>query len=714
MSDPRLRWLERPEISVVIPSYNRPVELSRCLAAYAAQDIDPARFEVIVIDDGSDEPYADLEDRHGAALNVRIRRRPHAGVSAARNAGIELARAPLLMLGEDDLAPAATMVGWCLEFHRDHPRETQAALLHFEPDRALDGNHVLDFLTRHSREFFPFPARSGVYGWEFFWGGSLTCKRSIFRHATFDPRFQAIEDSELGLRLARHFDLRVHYERTARATFFRDITIGQARRRAYQTGYYRYLLADRDPPHQAFYARDARYARPADHILPAGRVAALAREISKLEERLNGVDPRAPGRTNASRVRALGARYRLLLSHETAGGWSDARDGLASRYEPSPAPRPAPASGSRPVLTASMIVRNEARNLGACLWSIRPLVDEVVIVDTGSTDGTKTIAQRFGAKVHDFTWCDDFSAARNFALDRSDGEWILYVDADERLTHGDRDGLLPLLADPAAVALMVRLSAHRDFTPFQELRLFRNLSSIRFEGVIHETIWPGVLTEIDHHKRHIVDSGLEFAHVGYEGDQRPKHLRNLPLLEASVQTDPWKVFNWSHLASAYEELGMPEQADRTWRTALDIAAGASPPRATDSVAFITYAEWLKAGGVPYARVVEAARELYPDNLHLRWMEADLRLADGAYAAAASLFADLVARRDRGDLAPHLGYGRELTGAYIEAALGTCHFQLGVFSEAARWFAAATKRDPENLEYRTKQRLAESMAGKREA
>ena len=79
-----------------------------------------------------------------------------------------------------------------------------------------------------------------------------------------------------------------------------------------------------------------------------------------------------------------------------------------------------------PKLTLSMIVKNEEQYLHGCLKSVKDVADEIIIVDTGSTDSTKDIASSFGAKIYDFDWIDDFSAARNFALEKSTGDWILY------------------------------------------------------------------------------------------------------------------------------------------------------------------------------------------------------------------------------------------------------------------------------------------------
>ena len=78
-----------------------------------------------------------------------------------------------------------------------------------------------------------------------------------------------------------------------------------------------------------------------------------------------------------------------------------------------------------------MIARNEARSIALCLQSVRPWVDEMIVLDTGSDDDTVSIAESLGAKVHSFIWCHDFAAARNAALELSTADWNLVLDADE-------------------------------------------------------------------------------------------------------------------------------------------------------------------------------------------------------------------------------------------------------------------------------------------
>ena len=86
-----------------------------------------------------------------------------------------------------------------------------------------------------------------------------------------------------------------------------------------------------------------------------------------------------------------------------------------------------------PLVSATLIVRNEERFLDGCLDSLQGFADEIILVDTGSTDATHAIAENRGIAVHSFPWSDDFSAARNHALGLAQGQWIFYIDADERL-----------------------------------------------------------------------------------------------------------------------------------------------------------------------------------------------------------------------------------------------------------------------------------------
>src|SRR5262245_11843004 len=99
-----------------------------------------------------------------------------------------------------------------------------------------------------------------------------------------------------------------------------------------------------------------------------------------------------------------------------------------------------------PRVSLCMIVKDEAAHLPACLATVADLVDEVVVVDTGSADATRQLARAWGARVHDFPWCDDFAAARNESLRHATGEWIFWLDADDRVDEANRARLRALFA----------------------------------------------------------------------------------------------------------------------------------------------------------------------------------------------------------------------------------------------------------------------------
>ena len=108
-----------PEISVVIPTFGRPALLEQCLEGFVGQAVARDRFEVIVVDDGSPTPLDAVVARFADRLDLLLECRPHRGVAEARNVGVVLARAPLLVLFDDDQRPLPDMLARCLAFHRE-------------------------------------------------------------------------------------------------------------------------------------------------------------------------------------------------------------------------------------------------------------------------------------------------------------------------------------------------------------------------------------------------------------------------------------------------------------------------------------------------------------------------------------------------------------------------------------------------------------------
>ena len=163
-------------------------------------------------------------------------------------------------------------------------------------------------------------------------------------------------------------------------------------------------------------------------------------------------------------------------------------------------------------ISLCMIVKNEEKILARCLDSVADLVDEVIIVDTGSTDATKAIAARYTDRIYDFTWIGDFAAARNFAFSKANMEYIYSADADEVLDDRNRaafrqlkESLLPEI-DLVQMYYANQLSHGTIYNFDRELRpkLFRRLRTFRWQGAIHEQV------ELD---PVIYDSDIEIQHL---------------------------------------------------------------------------------------------------------------------------------------------------------------------------------------------------------
>jgi glycosyltransferase involved in cell wall biosynthesis len=363
----------------------------------------------------------------------------------------------------------------------------------------------------------------------------------------------------------------------------------------------------------------------------------------------------------------------------------------------------------RPLLSAALIVRDEAEFLGDCLRSLRAVADEVIVVDTGSIDGTPAIAAAHGAVVRHYRWCDDFAAARNAALAAARGEWILYIDADERLQPVERRAVEVLLRRADALAFRLLLRPSPRATPYREYRLWRNDPRIRFDGVIHEKVVPAIHAVADSDGRKVLPCDLELVHFGYEGDQTRKHRRNLPLLRRQLALEPDNLFVWHHLSRVLEGLGDASEAERMVEGGLQVAR-AKPWR--DPLAVLLYADLVRLrerhGDHAAALLAEGLR-IFGDNCVLLWLHSRALIRQGAYEEALEPL-DRILAIDPARL-PDVGpsYDEALVHDLPRDARGLCLFRLGRYAEAAHEYAAAVQWAPENPAYRAKWAIATARA-----
>jgi glycosyltransferase involved in cell wall biosynthesis len=364
-------------------------------------------------------------------------------------------------------------------------------------------------------------------------------------------------------------------------------------------------------------------------------------------------------------------------------------------------------------LSAAIIVKDEADRLDACLTSLRGLVDEIVVVDTGSTDGTVAVAEQHGAVVAHEPWHDDFAAPRNRGLELATGDWILYVDADEQV-EGDFAAARALLADADdRVGFRVRFVPRVGWTPFREYRLWRNRPDIRFVGHIHESIVPGIQAAAETGGLAIeAFDRLTIRHFGYEGDRADKRARDEPLLVAEIARDPDRPFVYDHLARVYEAGGDGARAVETWKRGIAVARARGTVHPDDRLLFVDLIHHMLARGLiddDLELLVDEARGQFDRTPTLELAAARLAFATGRPRDALEPLDWLVGLDDDAIVATGASYDERVFGEWAWSLLGLCHFSLGDDAAAADAFARAEQFAPDEPSYAVRRRLAEARA-----
>jgi tetratricopeptide (TPR) repeat protein len=368
-------------------------------------------------------------------------------------------------------------------------------------------------------------------------------------------------------------------------------------------------------------------------------------------------------------------------------------------------------SSGRGLIAATLIVKNEAKVLGACLESIRHVVDEIIVVDTGSTDDSVEIARRHGALVYEHPWTGDFAEARNEALERTACEWILYIDADERLDAVERADVERLLTGAPEVAFRILLKPDSGSTPYREYRIWRQDPRIRFEGVIHEKVVPAIHRVADQDGRAVGVADLLLTHVGYEGDQTHKHHRNLPLLRRQLEVEPDNLFNLHHLARVLEGLGEHAEAEQVLARAVALA---QTTRAGDPLGSLAMGHLIRVRhyrGDDVGELLADAVQRFPDNLLILFQEGRYLVDHGRFEEALARFerllaVDLVALPDAGP-----AYSASIFGELSYEGSAVCLFRLGRYAEAAEAWGRAADAAPDDPSYAAKRQVALAQAGK---
>lgn len=226
-------------------------------------------------------------------------------------------------------------------------------------------------------------------------------------------------------------------------------------------------------------------------------------------------------------------------------------------------------------ISACMIVRNEENMIESCLESLKDQVDEIVLVDTGSTDCTKKIATELGAKVVDFPWSNSFSLARNESLKHAESDYILVVDADERLPGHTRFILerfireYPTALGRVQIKSVVSTENQGDKIVYSHnTRFFPRSPGIKYFGRVHEQL------EDDSSMRERLNTGLVVLHEGYH--LQPEYMlkktkRNIELLQEELELNQKNGYYWYQLAKSYESMGELELGNKYYERALEFS-----------------------------------------------------------------------------------------------------------------------------------------------
>ena len=273
-----------------------------------------------------------------------------------------------------------------------------------------------------------------------------------------------------------------------------------------------------------------------------------------------------------------------------------------------------------PRISLCVIAKDEEQFIGDCLASVRSLVDEIIVVDTGSSDRTVAIAESFGAKVFHFPWTGDFAAARNESLSHATGDWILVLDADEVIPaegHAELKKAIRNL-DNVGYNLVIENLLGETGDAYQTaliFRLFRNRPDIRFEGIIHEQALPSAQRTGEP----VQSCPARIVHRGYLDQylvERDKYQRNLTILLKQAEQQPDEPYVYFNLGQTYKLLGQYAESEKAYQRSLALLEErkASPTTAYWPNLYFSFVDLYRLTG-EYEKaltVAEEALKAYPE------------------------------------------------------------------------------------------------------
>jgi GT2 family glycosyltransferase len=273
-----------------------------------------------------------------------------------------------------------------------------------------------------------------------------------------------------------------------------------------------------------------------------------------------------------------------------------------------------------------LIMRNNERTIGPCLESVRPWVDEMNCIDTGSTDETPRIAERLGARVFHFPWRDSFSAARNESFRHARGEWIFWTDSDDVMDSDNGLGMRQLALgpiDPSILGITMKVrcpsideDGMEEVTEVDQVKLVRNLPELRWDRRIHEQIIPSIRLvggEIAMTDLFVTHGGADHTEEG----RKRKLDRDLRLLHMELDEVPDHPFTLFNLGMTYRDAGEFDKAVDYLKRAIERSGdGESQLRKAYALLVASYTQWDRPAEA--YEVCKRGLRLFPEDLELRF------------------------------------------------------------------------------------------------
>lgn len=336
-------------------------------------------------------------------------------------------------------------------------------------------------------------------------------------------------------------------------------------------------------------------------------------------------------------------------------------------------------------ISLCIIVKDEEQRLADCLQSVQGVVDEIIVLDTGSTDNTVAIAHQFNARVQTFEWIDDFAAARNASLQYATGEWILVLDADEQLVQGADERIKQATqGSDYLVVNLLRQEVGAVQSPYSSVsRLFRNHPKVRFSRPYHAMIddsVAGILAEEPHWQIAQIPTVM-IRHEGYQTEAIAHHNkfeRARVAMETFLAHHPEDAYVCSKLGALYVQMGVVEKGRQLLETGLEKSDAITSPDAAIADPAIAY-ELHYHLGIAYSRQqqFEQAQTHYEKALQQPLLDA-LKL--GAYNNLGTL------KQNQGDLASAQGLYEQALA--VDPTFAIAHYNLGMTLKAMGQFTGA--------------------------